>query len=683
MKRVKLSWGWFEIGLIALSLLAHLYIASRPANSLMNWYSSDDGFYYFKVAANINSGLGVTFDGINPTNGFQPLWMLVCLPVFALARFDLILPLRVLVMVSALLNAGTGILIFRLLRRLISSWTAASVAVAWVFLPSIHAVVVQNGMESAISAFFLALLLTLVVHQREERLVFWKVVPIGVVGGLAILARLDNIFVVMLLGLWFALGQTSRYLRMIVVGDFALVYIIGLLGYYVRLPAGPLYIANSGSMPWHIALGFILIPSFLFIFRLYPSSAEKIGWKFLLRCALAVALASGFTGICLLIFQSVGLISALPRSVILINFAGTLVCVVGLRWLAGKSIGPGAAEGNILIHSRSFLKLVLPRVFGFTIPVVILLGSYMTWSTLYVGTPMPISGQIKHWWGDLPNTVYGSVHRSLAGVLGISGGAWDLAISPLAFLQRTAAGFQSQAIGFALGKILVIIFILLLAVLLFTHRKWNIASVARLGLFPLILGLFAQILSFTSTSYIHYREWYWVGEMLFTVIFLGVVLECAWLSLNRAKIKPLAWQIGMAILSLVFLMFFGQMVSDRFPYSVAQENLDAYLAEVRALETYTSPGTLIGQTGGGTTAYFIKDRTIVNLDGLINSPEYFNLLRVGRGAEFLDRMGLNFVFGDNLMLTASDPYRQLLEGHLDPIARLGSSELYRYIPSQP
>ncbi len=356
MKKLKFSWGWFEIGLIVLSLLAHLYIASRPANSLMNWYSSDDGFYYFKVAANINSGLGVTFDGINPTNGFQPLWMLVCIPVFALARFDLILPLRVLVMVSALLNAGTGILLFRLLRRLISSWTAAVVAMVWVFLPSIHAVVVQNGMESAISAFFLALLLTLVVQQREELLSFWKLVPIGVVGGLAILARLDNIFVVMLIGLWFVLGQTSRYLRMILVGDFALVYIVGLLGYYVRLPAGPLYIANSASLPWHVALGFILIPSFLFIFGLYPSSPEKISWKFLLRCALAVGLASGITGICLLILQRVGLISALPRSVILINFAGTLVCVVGLRWLAGNIYRPDVAAREFLHPFPLFLE---------------------------------------------------------------------------------------------------------------------------------------------------------------------------------------------------------------------------------------------------------------------------------------------------------------------------------------
>ena len=44
----------------------------------------DDAYYYFKIASNITQGFGITFDTINPTNGFHPLWMLVLLPLFAL-----------------------------------------------------------------------------------------------------------------------------------------------------------------------------------------------------------------------------------------------------------------------------------------------------------------------------------------------------------------------------------------------------------------------------------------------------------------------------------------------------------------------------------------------------------------------------------------------------------------------
>ncbi|MGZ4726103.1 MAG: hypothetical protein ACXWB2_00140, partial [Acidimicrobiales bacterium] len=37
----------------------------------------DDAFYYFGIARNVAHGHGSTFDGIDPTNGYHPLWMLV------------------------------------------------------------------------------------------------------------------------------------------------------------------------------------------------------------------------------------------------------------------------------------------------------------------------------------------------------------------------------------------------------------------------------------------------------------------------------------------------------------------------------------------------------------------------------------------------------------------------------
>ncbi len=114
---------------------SHLYVTQVPPRSLMNWYPSDDSYYNFKVAQNIAEGHGVTFDRISRTNGFHPLWMAVCVPVFSLARHDLYLPLRLLVMVSALVSAGSGILLYRLLRQALSTPLAVLVSTAWVLLP--------------------------------------------------------------------------------------------------------------------------------------------------------------------------------------------------------------------------------------------------------------------------------------------------------------------------------------------------------------------------------------------------------------------------------------------------------------------------------------------------------------------------------------------------------------------
>jgi hypothetical protein len=683
--RVKGTWRWFEISLIVLSVFVHLYIASRPADTLMKWYASDDGFYYFKVAANISTGIGVTFDGINPTNGFHPLWMMVCIPFFALARYNLVLPLRLLVLISALLNAGTAILIFRLLRKFITSETAAATGVFWVFLPSIHLTVVQNGMESTISAFFLALLFYLVVLWREERLRFWKLLPLGIVAGLAILARLDNIFVVMLLGIWFVFGLSSSYLRTIVVGDLALIYIVGLLSYYFRLPAGPAYITHSVSLSWHLVLGFALMPLSLFLFGLYRPDAERFSWKFLARCGLAVSLASGLTGVLLLLFQKAGLFHALPRSVIFLVFAGNLVCVIGLRLLAGVVTRGEAIPEETSLRAWSFWKTIFPRAFGYFLPLGVLLGIYMLWSYFYVGTPMPISGQIKHWWGGL-STVYGSADHTLPELLGVSGkvAAWSLATSPMQFLENIGGTLIQPDLALTVGRIFEATLFVLSVIVLVLQRKWVLVTIRKMGLLAMFLGLYAHIFNYTSTSYIHMRGWYWTGEMLFTIVCLGILLECSYLTLKRIRIKPLVWRAAMGLLSLIVLVSFGDMVSRYFPYSVPSEHQEDYLAGVHAIEATTEPRALIGSTGGGAIGYFIKDRTIVNLDGLINSPEYFQLLKLSQGAIFLDRMGVDYVVGNSYMLISSDPYKQMFTDRLDKIINIDADEttLYRYIPTK-
>ena len=69
--------------LIAAGLAALLYAASRPLHAGASWFAfvQDDCFYYLKVAQNLATGHGSTFNGINPTNGYHPLW-LVCLTLF-------------------------------------------------------------------------------------------------------------------------------------------------------------------------------------------------------------------------------------------------------------------------------------------------------------------------------------------------------------------------------------------------------------------------------------------------------------------------------------------------------------------------------------------------------------------------------------------------------------------------
>src|SRR5512143_1057888 len=140
---------WFEIALVTVYLSATFYAAFSDAYNLPNrWFIRDDAYYYFKVAQNISEGHGSTFDGVNPTNGYHPLWMLICIPIFALARFDLILPLRILLLVMSGLSVATGILLYRLLGRIFTPAIGALAALFWVFSYDVFNILYQNGLES-------------------------------------------------------------------------------------------------------------------------------------------------------------------------------------------------------------------------------------------------------------------------------------------------------------------------------------------------------------------------------------------------------------------------------------------------------------------------------------------------------------------------------------------------------
>lgn len=61
---------------------------SQP-NSTVSFFSNDEAYYYFRTACNFVNGNGISFDGIARANGYHPLWMLVCFPIFAFGNFNI------------------------------------------------------------------------------------------------------------------------------------------------------------------------------------------------------------------------------------------------------------------------------------------------------------------------------------------------------------------------------------------------------------------------------------------------------------------------------------------------------------------------------------------------------------------------------------------------------------------
>ena len=122
---------------------------------------------------------------------------------------------------------------------------------------------------------------------------------------------------------------------------------------------------------------------------------------------------------------------------------------------------------------------------------------------------------------------------------------------------------------------------------------------------------------------------------------------------------------------------FWKMIQSAMPYNHWPADA-AYMDIVPLLEEHTEPGSIIGLTGGGNVGYFIHDRTIINMDGLINSYAYFQALQTRTGGEFLQNIGLDYVLANPVILD-QQPYKGQFNAYMEPLnIYYGGKQLMHY-----
>jgi hypothetical protein len=680
-----------QIILLVLGFAGGIYVSVAPANSLMRWYNIDDAFYYYKVAQNVLTGHGFTFDQINLTNGFHPMWMVVCLGVFWLSRFNLLLPLRVLVLVSALFNAFTGVFLFRLIKKALRTWPAFIGALTWILLPSIYSTTIVHGMEAAISAFFMVLFLLqasrILLAQVAIKLRWQQFLMLGLLGGLTILSRLDNVFVVAVVGFFVLLRV--RQIRLVVFLDLVIIALTGFVSWLVRLGL-PAFELDSKSIYPMVAAGLLIKPVAFYFAGIYQRNAKKNLIRLFLRLVVALVISLIVEFGILTLLNRAGILPTVSKSIMLIESGVCLGLVFVHHWLApAKTEDSNKSPFNIF---STWFKLNWRRILveggSFALPIGILLGAYVTLNKIFFGTFTPVSGQIKTWWSTLPNTIYGQ-KISLLTVLGLSpdgnNGSWSLVTSQLFGFAETLNrwfGFTSPrstafifAIAFTLSCILV---------LMVLNYKHGILAKKLFSLFipALMLGATIQIMYYTTVGYQHTRSWYWTAQMLSMVLLGSVLLEGFILWLNKTRVKKTIAQVFLVVLTTYIITLHLLYVISLAPQKVSFDDQDEYLTEIIQLESLTREGSLIGMTGGGNVAYFIHDRTIINLDGLINSAAYFNAIKSGTAQKWLDDLHLEYAFGKEYTLELSDPYAIVFSNRLEEIGKIRGPEqftLFKYV----
>jgi hypothetical protein len=207
---------WFaqpELVLLAIvvtGLAYRLWRAWEEIPTLIQKITHDDAYYYFQIANNIASGRNVTFDGETLTNGFHPLWLALLTPLYFIAD-DVNVALHLGLTISAVLGAGTIVLVFLIGRELTGNGWASLVGAAFFALHPQIVVDAANGMETAVTVAAMALTIWLflrLLKLRPARLTDYAL--LGAAGGLMVLARTDTIFVLATIGLFLLVRDARR-----------------------------------------------------------------------------------------------------------------------------------------------------------------------------------------------------------------------------------------------------------------------------------------------------------------------------------------------------------------------------------------------------------------------------------------------------------------------------------------
>lgn len=160
----------------------------------------DDAFYYFEIARHIVQGSGSTADGIAPTNGFHPLWMLVLVIIDWIFGSGGDLPIHVALSVTAVMDLVTAVLIYRIVVQAVQWQAAALLAAAIYFLNPYSVLASLDGLETTISLLFFAL--SIWWYERVKRVGsdrWWRWAIMGCLLGLLMLARTDYVLFVLAL----------------------------------------------------------------------------------------------------------------------------------------------------------------------------------------------------------------------------------------------------------------------------------------------------------------------------------------------------------------------------------------------------------------------------------------------------------------------------------------------------
>ncbi|HIH32375.1 TPA: hypothetical protein HA235_06745 [Candidatus Woesearchaeota archaeon] len=181
----------FLIIILLLSGLIGAYYIFRPLDINIGSIYIDDYFYFLQTAKHIVSEGNLTFDGTNPTNGVQPLWLFIIVGLTAILKKD-ILVIIVSEILVLIMHIATAYLLYRILKLFNHATAGAILAAFWALNPFILWMNL-GGLETSLNLFFISLSMLYYLKHRNSLSIKSSAI-LGILLGFTFLSRLDSIF---------------------------------------------------------------------------------------------------------------------------------------------------------------------------------------------------------------------------------------------------------------------------------------------------------------------------------------------------------------------------------------------------------------------------------------------------------------------------------------------------------
>ena len=177
------QWPAVVLSLVSLCVIAVVVMALRTAGPLL----LDDGYYYLQIAWHISRGDGTTFDGINLTNGFHPLWQFLLVPVFW-AGMGKITAEYAATLLQTVFFLFSGWALYWSLWRFSGRGLALVASCVWLLNPWLWNKAAVSGMETGALVAFLGIACWLFIRLLEDNAPSWQ---LGIALALLTATRID------------------------------------------------------------------------------------------------------------------------------------------------------------------------------------------------------------------------------------------------------------------------------------------------------------------------------------------------------------------------------------------------------------------------------------------------------------------------------------------------------------